>query len=508
MRRLSISLIVVGLALGICTLPASATPTAADQTTAAQTTAQSCATSDSATFDNATFDTGPATAALHRLIGDKADQIELRATARSGAGDSFAICADGKRPVIAGTSNATLLTGANYYLKNVVHAGITSNGDATAHLPRQLPTPSNPIAQSTPFANRFDGNDTMSGYTGPYWTWDQWQHEIDVLAANGINEMLVYPGQALVYYDVFKRFGYTDAELRDWIPQPGHQPWWLLQNMSTFDEPISTTLLQQQAELGRKIADRLRSLGMTPVLPGYYGTVPPNFPAKNPGAHIVPQGDWVGFTRPDWLDPRDSHFAPVASAFYADQRRLFGDSSMYKMDLLHEGGQAGDVPVGDAAHAVQTALETAHPGATWAILGWQSNPQPALLAGVDKSKMLIVDGLSDRYQGLNREQQWSGTPYAFGTIWNFGGHTTIGANLTTWAAEFPSWASKPGSALAGIALMPEANDNNPAAFAFFTELAWHPTGVNPSTWFADYATWRYGGADKNAQAAWQTILST
>jgi alpha-N-acetylglucosaminidase len=455
-----------------------------------------------------TFDTRPAADALQRLLGAPAGQITLRPAASQAAGDYFAVCAKGGSPVVAATSNATLVSGANWYLKNVVHAGVTWDGDSVARLPSHLPAPDTPQFESTPFVHRFADNDVMSAYTGPDWTWDQWQREIDVMAANGINEMLVYPGQALVYYDVFKQFGYADAELRNWIPQPGHQPWWLLQNMSSYNEPISMAVLQQQADLARRIVERLRSLGMTPVLPGYYGTVPPDFAAKNPGAHIVPQGDWGGFTRPDWLDPRDSHFAPIASAFYADQTRLFGASSMYKMDLLHEGGQAGDVPVDAAAHAVQTALDTAHPGATWVILGWQSNPQPELLAGVDKSKMLIVDGLSDRYTGLNREQSWSGTPYAYGSIWNFGGHTTIGANLTTWASELPAWASKPGSALSGIAIMPEANDNNPAAFSFLSDLAWHPDGVDPKTWMNDYASWRYGGSDPHAQAAWQALLDT
>src|SRR5690606_30989834 len=105
-----------------------------------------------------------------------------------------------------------------------------------------------------------------------------------VLAANGISEMLVYPGQAAVYYRTFQEFGYSARELREWIPLPGHQPWWLLQNMCCFPAPISKRMLDQQAELGRRIADRLRELGITPVFPGYYGTVPDGFAERNPGA--------------------------------------------------------------------------------------------------------------------------------------------------------------------------------------------------------------------------------
>ena len=53
------------------------------------------------------------------------------------------------------------------------------------------------------------------------------------------------------------------------------QPWWLLQNMSGFGGPLPQHVIDEHAAVGRKIADRLRELGMTPVLPGYFGTVPP-----------------------------------------------------------------------------------------------------------------------------------------------------------------------------------------------------------------------------------------
>ena len=46
--------------------------------------------------------------------------------------------------------------------------------------------------------------------------------------------------------------------------------------------------------------------------------------------------------------------------------------------------------------------------------------------------MLIVDGMSERYENLDRETSWAHTPYALGTIHNFGGHTTIGANTGAW----------------------------------------------------------------------------
>jgi alpha-N-acetylglucosaminidase len=120
--------------------------------------------------------------------------------------------------------------------------------------------------------------------------------------------------------------------------------------------------------------------------------------------------------------------------------------------------------------------------------------------------MLIVDGLSDRYDNLDRETSWSGTPYAFGTISDMGGKTTSGANTAVWTARFQQWLTKAGSAEQGIAYMPEGTGTDPAALALFADLAWAPAaGLDRAAWFRGYADARYGGADPNAEAAWAKL---
>ncbi|WP_020666807.1 alpha-N-acetylglucosaminidase [Amycolatopsis nigrescens] len=454
---------------------------------------------------NASASNPEALAALKRLLPQHFRQFSL--IVRPGV-DGYRVTGGTGRIRVEGGSPANLLTGVEQYLEQVTHTGLGWPGESVSRLPGRLPAPAGELRKSAVVAHRFVLNDTDDGYSGAYRSWADWERQLDLLALRGANEVLVTVGAEEVYRRTFTGFGYSDDEIRSWIPAPAHQPWWLLQNMSGFAGPPTPRLLANRAELGRRIVTRLRELGMTPVLPGYFGTVPAQFAAKNPGAKTVPQGNWGGFQRPDWLDPRDPHFARVAASFYAHQRKLFGDSTMYKMDLLHEGGQAGDVPVGEAATGVMNALQAAHPGATWVLLGWQSNPPVAIIDAVDRSKLFIVDGLSDRYAELDREQAWKGTPYAFGTIYNFGGHTTIGANAGVWAERFPRWLAKPDSALRGIALMPEGTGTNPAAVELFTELAWRDEPIDLASWFAGFARRRYGGADPHAAAAWDVLRRT
>ncbi|MGY0236318.1 alpha-N-acetylglucosaminidase [Longispora urticae] len=451
------------------------------------------------------FDPAPATASLGRLLPAHAAQIAFDPVARPASGDYFAISGSAGAVRVEGTSPAVLLTGVNWYLKYVAKVDLGWPGDSLSRLPGTLPAPAGTVRQDAVVPHRFALNDTDDGYSGAYRDWAAFERQIDLLALHGANEVFVQMGADAVYYATLQEFGYTRAELLNWIPGPAHQPWWLMQNMSGFGGPVTEAQLTARAALGRKIVNRLKELGMTPVLPGYFGTVPTDFSARNGGVNVVAQGGWQGFTRPSWLDPRSTRYAQVAASFYGHQRTLLGDSTMYKMDLLHEGGNPGNVPVGDAARGVFTALDTARPGATWVLLGWQSNPPAAIIDNVAHDRLFIVDGLSDRYDGLNRESTWKGVPYAFGTIPNFGGHTTIGANTGVWATRFDQWRTKSGSAVKGIAYLPEGTGTDPATFELFMELAWRTGPLDQAAWFAAYAGRRYGSTDPHATAAWDLL---
>ncbi|WP_405959992.1 alpha-N-acetylglucosaminidase [Streptomyces sp. NBC_00024] len=470
---------------------------------AACTSARAIPSDDAPRTDNALR---TASSAARRLLPNHWRQITFTEGKER---DTFRVSGSAGHIAVAGDTPATQLTGLNWYLRHIAYAEINWAGEQTNLLPRQLPGLDGTISRRANVTHRFALNDTNDGYTGAYLDWTYWERELDVLALHGYNEVLVYAGADALYHRVFQEFGYGEEELRGWIPGPAHQPWWLLQNLSAFPSPVSSQLLDARAVLGRRIADRARELGMTPVFPGYFGTVPAGFAERVPGARTVPQGDWMGFARPDWLDPRTDEFARVAAAFYRVQDEMFGPSTLYKMDLLHEGGDPGDVPVADAAKGVERALQRSHPGATWVILGWQHNPPRAIVDAVDKTRMLVVDGLSDRFPTVtDREADWGDTPYAFGSIWNFGGHTTLGANTPDWAALYEKWRTEDGSRLHGIALMPEAADNNPAAFALFSELAWREGELDLKRWFAEWAHARYGAGDPHAEAAWDILRRT
>src|SRR5690606_29787324 len=150
-----------------------------------------------------------------------------------------------------------------------------------------------------------------------------------------------------------------------WVGPPSHQPWLWLDSIHSFGKGTTRALVDKRVELAGKVIRRMRELDITPILPGFSGTVPPKFGERNPSAPIVPQGLWfmdlAGPERPDWLDTTSEEYAAVAETFYAAQRAAFGTYGMWAVDLLHEGGKTGGADLAEAARGVQRAMTAADP---------------------------------------------------------------------------------------------------------------------------------------------------
>ena len=452
-----------------------------------------------------------ARAVLVREMPHLAPQIHLALVTGDygGKADGFRISGVRGNIKVEAATVPTLLFGVNWYLKYVAHLNVSTNGSQLGAPGLKLPGVDATIIRPAPYPFRYALNENTDGYTTPYWDFARWQHEIDVMALSGFNAILIQRGNDLAVYKAFLDVGYSDSDIRHWITHPAHQNWQLMGNMCCFVEPISLALMEKRAASAKQILDQLRALGITPVLPGFWGVVPADFAKHVAGAHVVVQTDpWNGFERPGWLDPRDPAFARLAAAFYKHQKELFGETTIYDMETFQEGGVAGDVPVGEGARAIQKALNDAHPGALWFMMAWQANPRKELIDAVDRSHILVADIEQGRVPRETREEDFKGARWLFGGLWEFGGRTTMGAPLYDYAQRMPRANARAGSHLSGTALFTEGLDTNPYAFDLYSEMAWHTEPVDLATWTASYASRRYGGEDAHAAKAWKTLLET
>lgn len=446
---------------------------------------------------------------IERIVGERAQQFVLHRIDSNESGcDRFTVSGSTGQIMLGGTSTSAVSSAFNWWLKQVAKGHISWQYDQLG-LPLDLEPPGTPVSIESPFRVRFHGCPTWLGYSSPYWDWARWERELDYFAVSGYNHLFVTVGHELVYYDLLRAYGYSESEALAWIPLPAHQPWWWLDNMSNTAEPISMDLMVRRVELGRRIMDRMRELGITAVIPPFLGFVPVDFGSRHGDAELIDQGDWIGIQRPALLNPSSSLFAEMADVFYARQEHYFGvGGTCYSGEFLCEGGQIGNLDLAKAAAAAQAAMQRANPGAVWFTQAWMGNPRRELVDGLDASRVCILDLQSDVDPLWRRNAFW-GAPWAWGTLSNGGGTHGLYGRLAALNSDLPEALTDPTAGqLIGAHFQPEGIGQNPVVADFMADLFWRRDPVDLSAWITAYADRRYGRPDPKAQTAWQLLLAT
>ncbi|MBW2189206.1 MAG: alpha-N-acetylglucosaminidase [Deltaproteobacteria bacterium] len=457
-----------------------------------------------------------------RLLPGYEDQITVEGIPSNEGHDVFELETRGNELVIRASNGVAAASGLNHYLKVFGDGHLSWGGDRT-DLGPSLPRVDGVVRETCPHTNRYIYNFTVSGYTTPHWEWPQWEREIDLIAAHGFNMALVTVGNEKVTIQALEQFGYTSEEIREWVVGPAYQAWQWMGNLQGDGPALSEDLIERRALLGRRIADRMRELGITPVVPGFYGVVPPEFAERNgPGLDVKETGTWTGgFRRPDLLNPADREpFLEVADAFYVAIEDVFGEVTHFAADLFHEGTVTPGVDVSMAAGNVQEAMLRAHPEAIWVIQGWFSNPQAELLAGLDPQSALVIDLWGDEnplYPSYTNRgvPPFDGVPWVWSILQNFGGRTGLHGNVDTLATLYDEndgvFHHPSRGALTGLAALMEATHQNPVVLDLLSEMIWRAPTEGPPVldeWVRGYADRRYGPGSEEARNAWGSLRET
>ncbi len=458
---------------------------------------------------NAAVSTDAASALATRLL-DKhsAGQIVFEeAGAANPAVRTFTIdTAPDGRIRITGDDTITMAAGLNGYLKDVARCHVSWSGNRI-ELPAVLPRPAAPIRRSTSERHGTAFNYCTFNYTMAWWNAERWERELDLLALFGIDQPLAIVGTEAVWFNVLKRIGYTSEQAREFIAGPAYTAWWLMGNIEGVGGPVSEEFMMSRAVLQKRILGRMRELGMRPVFHGFVGIVPASLPAIKPGTRILPQGQWVGMPRSPVLHPDDPLFNVMSKAWYEETEKLYGKADLFAGDLFHEGGNSNGIDVPSMAAKVQAAMLAHRPESVWSLQGWSGNPRPGLLKGLRKDRTEVVELCNEFFRNWETSKGFSGTPWTFGTIIQYGGNTGLHGRLAAIESNFAD-ARKSAFPPSGIGLVWESTGINPVVADFLTDARWNAGRIDLDHWAGDYAARRYGVDTPGVRKAWSLLLGS
>jgi alpha-N-acetylglucosaminidase len=431
---------------------------------------------------------------------------------------------------ITASSPVDLTRGAYDFLYNSCNSIISWTGNRII-----IPTPLPAVSKSltSPFPLRYYMNVVTNGYSTPYWDWQRWEKEIDWMAVHGINMPLIPAAHEAILDRVFEKLGFTKAERQEYFCGPAHLPWNRMGNINGFDGPLSNEYLKKQIKLSHQILNRLRELGMHPIIPAFAGFVPKSANRIYPDEKLR-ELSWGGFNTKNhaWLlDPNSDLFNTIGKMYIQEWEREFGKAEYYLADSFNEmepplsdNPDQALVELTGYGKAVYNSIKDANPDAVWVMQGWTFpyhtdingklfwTPErlKALLSGVPDDKLLILD-MANEYNRVwwKCDPSWKMYDGFFGKKWiysfipNMGGKTPYNGRLDLYAGMSTEALQYDGKKnLVGFGFAPEGIENNEIIYELLSDMAWRTQPADLNSWIEKYCTNRYGSFPDKMRTAY------
>lgn len=410
---------------------------------------------------------------------------------------------------ISGSSLSALSTGLRHYLTDVAHVDIYwFIGSRLDEAASPLPGTNGSIHGESIVPWRYFFNTVTFSYTTPFWSWGDWELELDWLALHGVNLPLAWVGFEKILLDVFRELGLTDQEILPFFSSPAFQAWNRFGNIQgSWNGELPLSWIESQFELQKQILERMLELGMTPILPAFTGFVPRALTGAYPNATVVNGSRWEDFpleyTNTTFLEPSDPLFADLQSRVISKQIAYYGNiTQFYTLDQYNENDPySGDLSyLRNITRGTWQSLKAANSAAVWVMQGWlfYSNQDfwtneriEAFLSGVeDNTDMLILDLFSESQPQWQRTNSYYGKPWVWNELHNYGGNMGLYGQIDNVTIN-PIEALANSSSLVGFGLTPEGQEGNEIMYSLLLDQAWQPTPIDTKEYFHDWVTTRY-----------------
>jgi alpha-N-acetylglucosaminidase len=437
----------------------------------------------------------PAERMARRLADRLVPQYQISFRETKDTIENYRVQTKGNKLVIEGSSASAMAVGLNRYLNDFCHTTVSWYAADPVEVPERMPVVSRPVTGRALVKDRFFLNYCTFGYTMPWWEWTDWERMIDWMALQGVNLPLACTGQEAVWQEVWREFGLTDEEIRNYFTGPAYLPWHRMINIDGVDGPLPQEWIDGQEKLQKQILQRERELGMRPALPAFAGHVPARLQEIYPIARITDVKAWGGFPQENachFLSPEDSLFKQIQHAFLKAQECHFGTDHIYGFDLFNEVPPPSWEPESLASigwGAYESVADT-DPEARWIQMGWlfyndRKNWTPerikAYLEAIPSGKVTLLDYYTENIPVWKETEGFYSQPYIFCYLGNFGGNTRLAGPFRKESERITEALVKGGAS--GIGCTLEGFGINQWFYEYIMGRAWE-TGITDDAWLA------------------------
>lgn len=425
--------------------------------------------------------------------------------------------------MVRGNTTVAMTRGAYDYIKASGLGMVTRSG---ARFDADKAWPDAALVRvETPYRIRHYFNVVTFGYQTPYYTQATWTRELDWLALHGFDMAMAPVATEAIAERAWKRLGLTQAELNDFSCGPAHLPWFRMGNIRQVDAPLPPAWHKDQLALQHFLLDRMRELGITPVIQSFAGFVPDAVKRLDPKVELHDTSWHGGFgrdRRPRNILPDTALFARMTRLYMEEYQREFGRQTYWLVDSFNEmelprTGKSKEEMLAGYGLDTYKAITAGNPDAVWVIQGWMFGYQQhiwsreavaALLSKVPDDRMLVLDYANDYADVWGRHEAFHGKQWLYGFVPNMGGKIPYTGRLELYATGAASALASPARRnLAGFTVEGEGMENNELIYELLSDVPWARDGaaVDLDRWLAAYATAKFGACPPEVTEAWSLL---
>ncbi len=435
---------------------------------------------------------------VSRCSADFADKFIFETVESENGKDIFSYEPSDGKVLVKGNNTVSMAVGYYHFMRDCCGAYFTAD-HSLAYGDFSLPADKKQGEIKGRYRTCFEY--TTFSCSACWWSWERWEKEIDFMAMNGINMPLCAVGTEAVWMKTMLDLGMHENLALAGLSGPSFWGWQLSDCFDGYLPQASKASVDKCLELGRSIADRVRDLGMMPVMQGFTGFVFRNFIQGKIRARMKKTEEWCLFPPQYQLSVRDTTFHKIGNLFYKNQSLLLGECKFFLADPFgsHAPIKRDSGFVAGLGTAVFKLVETQGEDTVWLV--HSSCVSKDLIRGLPKERILVIDD-GDRCNDDTLE----GCNILVGNRFNNCDVTAIHGDISAVAANKFSALSSENSSVCGIGSFSDGAYSNEAFRQY--ALAAMSGESDVDAWLKKYVANRYCTNSEAALEAMQLLKSS
>ena len=434
---------------------------------------------------------------IERLAPGVKDNFTYEITEKTTEQDFYGYKAKDGKIHLFGTDKVCVAKAFGKYLENCLGIKITP---CTAARPAitETPLPAEEFSAYIPQKLRVFGDYTLYSNDAWKWSFEDWENFLDILAINGINMAVNLVGNEGVYFYTLIKMDFPQELALEFISGPAFYSWQMSNRFYNYVPNKSFEHIERSLDTGKRIVERMKELGITPILSTFSGLVPDITTRLFGGKEITIDDKWAAFPKTYKFRIDTVNFRRFFIKYLEIQQEYIGTSDYYLCNQLCAstvGTKKKEVAyIESSAKALDKAADFFNENAT--LVFTSEGYRKEFVSGIRRCNTLVLDIDSTLHKITDG---FDGCEFVLGNSQHNNSHNSMQGDIEEVADNPYLECSKNYPNLAGVGLFPENLRQNPMFFALSFDVLTESEKIDLNEWYKKYEIARYGKTDDGAE---------